>query len=134
MLLTLYQEFYYQVVVASRRVKDPYTGASLYFTPHCFRHSFATALAPLIGGDAKTGAKILGHSPQTFMRYVRANDDTARGAIEKMVQGLPEAGEPPAAPATVHRCAWFPAVNPQSVKGRAAESSPSPRVRALCVQ
>jgi hypothetical protein len=70
-------------------VKDPYTGASLYFTPHCFRHSFATALAPLIGGDAKTGAKILGHFPQTFMRYVRANDDTARGAIEKMVCCLP---------------------------------------------
>jgi integrase len=99
-LVPWYQEFYYQVVVAARRVKDPYTGASLYFTPHCFRHSFATALAPLIGGDAKTGAKILGHSPQTFMRYVRANDDTARGAIEKMVEGLPASGEP-LAPATV---------------------------------
>jgi hypothetical protein len=66
-----------------------------------FRHSFATALAPLIGGDAKTGAKILGHSPQTFMRYVRADDDTARGAIEKMVDGLPPAGQPLTAPATV---------------------------------
>lgn len=94
-----YQEFYYQVVVAARRVKDPYTGASLYFTPHCFRHSFATALAPLIGGDAKTGAKILGHSPQTFMRYVRANDETARGAIEKMMEGLPPSGQPLSAPA-----------------------------------
>jgi integrase len=100
-LVPWYQEFYYQVVVAARRVKDPYTGASLYFTPHCFRHSFATALAPLIGGDAKTGAKILGHSPQTFMRYVRANDDTARGAIEKMVEGLPQSGEPLSSPATV---------------------------------
>ena len=89
-----YQELYYQVVVAARRVKDPYTGASLHFTPHCFRHSFATALAPLIGGDAKTGAKILGHSPQTFMRYVRANDETARMAIEKMADGLPAAGQP----------------------------------------
>ena len=57
-----------------------------------FRHSFATALAPLIGGDAKTGAKIMGHSPQTFMRYVRANDDTARTAIEKMADGLPSMG------------------------------------------
>lgn len=67
-LVPWYQELYYQVVVAARRVKDPFTGASLYFAPHCFRHLFATALAPLIGGDAKTGAKILGHSPQTFMR------------------------------------------------------------------
>lgn len=100
-LVPWYQELYYQVVVAARRVKDPYTGASLYFTPHCFRHSFATALAPLIGGDAKTGAKILGHSPQTFMRYVRANDDTARGAIEKMAEGLPPSGQPLAAPASV---------------------------------
>jgi integrase len=100
-LVPWYQELYYQVVVAARRVKDPYTGASLYFTPHCFRHSFATALAPLIGGDAKTGAKILGHSPQTFMRYVRANDDTARGAIEKMVEGLPPAGQPLGVPASV---------------------------------
>jgi len=81
-------------------VKDPYTGASLYFTPHCFRHSFATALAPLIGGDAKTGAKILGHSPQTFMRYVRANDDTARAAVERMADGLPPLGQPVGAPAT----------------------------------
>ncbi|HLG57806.1 MAG TPA: site-specific integrase [Vicinamibacterales bacterium] len=100
-LVPWYQEFYYQVVVAARCVKDSYTGASLYFTPHCFRHSFATAPAPLIGGDAKTGAKILGHSPQTFMRYVRANDDTARGAIEKMVEGLPQSGEPLCSPATV---------------------------------
>jgi integrase len=53
-----YQELYYQVIAAARRVKDPYTGASLYVTPHCFRHSFATALAPLIGGDAKTGASV----------------------------------------------------------------------------
>jgi integrase len=98
-LVPWYQEFYYQVVLAARRVKDPYTGASLYFTPHCFRHSFATALAPLIGGDAKTGAKILGHSPQTFMRYVRANDDTARGAVERMVEGLSRSGEPLAVPA-----------------------------------
>ena len=96
-----YEELYYQVVVAARRVKDPYTGASLYFTPHCFRHSFATALAPLIGGDAKTGAKILGHSPQTFMRYVRANDETARTAVEKMIEGLAPLGQPVAAlPAT----------------------------------
>ena len=100
-LVPWYQEFYYQVVVAARGVKDPYTGASLYFTPHYFRHSFATALAPLIGGDAKTGAKILGHSPQTFMRYMRANDDTARGAIEKMVDGLTPLGQPLTAPATV---------------------------------
>ena len=100
-LVPWYQELYYQVVVAARRVKDPYTGASLYFTPHCFRHSFATALAPLIGGDAKTGAKILGHSPQTFMRYVRANDDTARGAVEKMAEGLPPLGQPVSAPASV---------------------------------
>jgi integrase len=99
-LVPWYQELYYQVVVAARRVKDPYTGASLYFTPHCFRHSFATALAPLIGGEAKTGAKILGHSPQTFMRYVRAND-TARGAIQKMVEGLPPSGQPLSAPAIV---------------------------------
>jgi integrase len=95
-----YQELYYQVITAARRVKDPYTGASLYFTPHCFRHSFATALAPLIGGDAKTGAKILGHSPQTFMRYVRANDDTARAAVERMADGLPPLGQPVGAPAT----------------------------------
>jgi integrase len=92
-----YQQFYHQVVWAARRVKDPYTGAPLYFTPHCFRHSFATALAPLIGGDAKTGAKIMGHSPQTFMRYVRANDETARAAVEKMMVGVgdpqPEAVE-----------------------------------------
>jgi integrase len=93
-----YQEFYYQVVAAARRLKDPYTGASLHFTPHVFRHSFATALAPLIGGDAKTGAKIMGHSPQTFMRYVRANDDTARTAVNKMAQGLPALGELPTAP------------------------------------
>jgi integrase len=89
-----YQELYHQVVIAARRVKDPYTGAALYFTPHCFRHSFATALAPLIGGDAKTGAKILGHAPQTFMRYVRANDETARSAVEKMAAGLPPLGQP----------------------------------------
>ena len=89
-----YQELYYQVVAAARRVKDPYTAASLYFTPHCFRHSFATALAPLIGGDAKTGAKIMGHSPQTFMRYVRANDETARTAVDKMIAGLPPLGQP----------------------------------------
>jgi integrase len=88
-----YQELYYQVIVAAKRVKDPFTGASLYFTPHCFRHSFATALAPLIGGDAKTGAKIMGHSPQTFMRYVRANDETARTAVEKMIIGLPQLGQ-----------------------------------------
>ena len=93
-----YQELYYQVIAAARRVKDPYTGASLYFTPHAFRHSFATALAPLIGGDAKTGAKIMGHSPQTFMRYVRANDDTARAAIQKMGEGLPPLGQPLSAP------------------------------------
>jgi integrase len=76
-------------------------GASLYFTPHCFRHSFATALVLLIGGGAKTGAKILGHSPQTLMRYVRTNDDTARGAIEKMVEGLPQSGEALSAAANV---------------------------------
>ena len=93
-LVPWYQELYYQIVTAARRVKDPYTGACLYFTPHCFRHSFATALAPLIGGDAKTGAKILGHSPQTFMRYVRANDETARGAIEKMVERIPLPHQP----------------------------------------
>ncbi len=93
-----YQELYYQVIVAARRIKDPFTGASLYFTPHCFRHSFATALAPLIGGDAKTGAKILGHSSQTFMRYVRANDETARTAIEKMVAGLAPLGQPMSSP------------------------------------
>jgi hypothetical protein len=28
------------------------------------------------------------------MRYVCANDDTARSAIEKMAQGLPPLGEP----------------------------------------
>jgi integrase len=94
-----YQELYYQVIVAARRMKDPYTGASLYFTPHVFRHSFATALAPLIGGDAKTGAKIMGHSPQTFMRYVRANDETARTAIDKMAEGLPPLGQPVSGPA-----------------------------------
>jgi integrase len=93
-LVPWYQEFYYQVVSAARRVTDQYTGAALYFTPHCFRHSFATALAPLIGGDAKTGAKILGHSPQTFMRYVRANDETARSAVDKMAEGLPPLGQP----------------------------------------
>lgn len=97
-LVTWYHELYYQVVVAARRVKDPYTGASLYFTPHCFRHSFATALAPLIGGDAKTGSKILGHSPQTFMRYVRANDETARAAVERMADGLPPLGQPVSTP------------------------------------
>lgn len=97
-LVPWYQQLYYQVVVAARRVKDPYTGVGLYFTPHCFRHSFATALAPLIGGDAKTGAKILGHSPQTFMRYVRANDDTARAAVERMGEGLPPLGQPLTAP------------------------------------
>ena len=96
-----YQELYYQVIAAARRVKDPYTGASLYFTPHVFRHSFATALAPLIGGDAKTGAKIMGHSPQTFMRYIRANDDTARSAIEKMAEGLPALGQALSAHAAV---------------------------------
>ncbi|MEQ1758557.1 MAG: site-specific integrase [Vicinamibacterales bacterium] len=93
-----YQELYYQVVVAARRVKDPHTGASLYFTPHCFRHSFATALAPLIGGDAKTGAKIMGHSAQTFMRYVRANDETARTAVDKMIADLPPLGQPMTTP------------------------------------
>jgi integrase len=98
-LVPWYQELYYQVVTGARRVKDPYTGASLYFTPHCFRHSFATALAPLIGGDAKTGAKIMGHSPQTFMRYVRANDETARTAVDKMMAGLPPLGQPMSAPA-----------------------------------
>ena len=87
-----YGELYYQIKVAARRVTDPYTGAPLHFSPHCFRHSFATALAPLIGGDVKTGAKILGHSPQTFMRYVRANDETARTAIERMADGLPIPG------------------------------------------
>jgi integrase len=91
-LVPWYQELYYQVTAAARRLTDPYTGAALYFTPHVFRHSFATALAPLIGGDAKTGAKIMGHSPQTFMRYIRANDDTAQAAIEKMVEGLPPVG------------------------------------------
>jgi integrase len=90
-----------QVVAAARRVKDAYTGASLYFTPHVFRHSFATALAPPIGGDAKTGAKIMGHSPQTFMRYVRANDETARAAIERMADGLPSLGQPLAPPTAV---------------------------------
>lgn len=93
-LVPWYQELYYQVITAARRVKDPFTGTSIYFTPHCFRHSFATALAPLIGGDAKTGAKILGHSPQTFMRYVRANDETARTAIEKLAEGLQLPVEP----------------------------------------
>jgi hypothetical protein len=29
-----------------------------------------------------------------FMRYVRANDDTARSAIEKMVDGLTPLGQP----------------------------------------
>jgi hypothetical protein len=51
----------------------------------------------LIGGDAKTGAKIMGHSPPTFMRYIRANNDTARTAIEKMADGLPPMGQPPLA-------------------------------------
>lgn len=96
-MIPWYQELYYQIVATARRVRDPYTGASLYFTPHVFRHSFATALAPLIGGDAKTGAKMMGHSPQTFMRYIRANDDTARTAIEKMADGLPSMGQPPLA-------------------------------------
>jgi hypothetical protein len=32
------------------------------------------------------------------MRYVRANDDTARGAIQKMAEGLPPVGEPLAPP------------------------------------
>jgi integrase len=105
-LVPWYQQLYYQIKFAARRVKDPYTGEPLYFTPHCFRHSFATALAPLIGGDAKTGAKIMGHSAQTFMRYVRANDETARAAVEKMAEGLPVLGEPvsepgPAAPLRV---------------------------------
>ncbi len=98
-----YQEFYYQVITAARRVRDPHTGAAVYFTPHVFRHSFATALAPLIGGDAKTGAKIMGHSPQTFMRYVRANDETARAAVQKMAEGLPALGQPVSVPATVTR-------------------------------
>ena len=88
-----YQEMYYQVVAAARRVKDPYTAASLYFTPHCFRHSFAMALAPLIGRDAKTGAKIMVHSPQTFMGHVRASDETARAAVEKMAEGLRQVGQ-----------------------------------------
>jgi hypothetical protein len=35
------------------------------------------------------------------MRYGRANDDTACGAIEKMVEGLPKSGEPLGGPATV---------------------------------
>jgi integrase len=83
-----YQQLYYQIRWAAKRVRDPHTGAPPYFTPHCFRHSFATALAPLIGGDAKTGAKIMGHSAQTFMRYVRPNDETARLAVEKMVEGV----------------------------------------------
>jgi hypothetical protein len=56
-LVPWHQELYYQVVTAACGVNDPYTGASLYFTPHCFRHSFATALAPLIGGNAKTGVE-----------------------------------------------------------------------------
>ena len=56
-LVPWYQQLYYQVIVAALRVKAPYTGASLYFTRHGFRHWFATALAPLIGGDAKTGAE-----------------------------------------------------------------------------
>ncbi len=103
-----YQEFYYQVIAAARRVKDPFTGAPLYFTPHCFRHSFATALAPLIGGDAKTGAKILGHSPQTFMRYVRANDETARFAVEKMADGLPPLGQPVNTQASVSQLRALP--------------------------
>jgi len=30
-------------------------------------------LAPVIGVDAKTGAKILGHSPQTFMRICESD-------------------------------------------------------------
>ena len=98
-LVPWYQQLYYQIKFAARRVKDPYTGEPLYFTPHCFRHSFATALAPLIGGDAKTGAKIMGHSPQTFMRYVRANDETARVAVEKMAEGLPVLGDPVSEPA-----------------------------------
>lgn len=106
-----YQELYYQVVTAAGRLKDPYTGASLYFTPHCFRHSFATALAPLIGGDAKTGAKILGHSPQTFMRYVRANDETARSAIERMADGLLPTGEALSTPIPAQTLRIFPKSN-----------------------
>jgi hypothetical protein len=35
------------------------------------------------------------------MRYVPANDDTARGAIEKMVDGLPQSGDPLSGPAKV---------------------------------
>jgi hypothetical protein len=50
----------------------------------------STALASLISEDPKDRREILGHSPQTFMHYVRANDDTARGAIEKMSEGLPQ--------------------------------------------
>lgn len=37
---------------------------------------------------------------EAFMRYVRANDDTARGAIEKMAEGLRPSGQPLSAPAT----------------------------------
>jgi hypothetical protein len=40
----------------------------------------------------------MGHSPPTFMRYVRANDETARTAIDKMVAGLPPPGQPLAVP------------------------------------
>ena len=44
------------------------------------------------------GRRAVGHAPQTFMRYVRANDHVARGAIDKMVEGLPAAGEPLSTP------------------------------------
>jgi integrase len=71
-----------------RKVQNVRADSSALLHAACFRHSFATALAPLIGGDAKTGAKIMGHSAQTFMRYVRANDETARSAVERMAQGL----------------------------------------------
>jgi hypothetical protein len=37
----------------------------------------------------------MGHPPQTFMRYIRPNDDTARTAIEKMADGLLLMGQPP---------------------------------------
>jgi hypothetical protein len=46
---------------------------------------------------AKTGAKIGGHSRQTCMRYIRANEETARTAVERMAQGLRTLGAPSSA-------------------------------------